>query len=287
MKQNLHLISKNKNQVSLKTIKLFAVSSICATFLLFCLSFIFQITTNNKEAIAATDLNIQLTLFPTNSNENYKPAATAEISCQTDSLIVVLNSVEKNEINSGVISISNSNEAAKQNNLIKSIVLSKSKKIAENKFRFSVSLSGMPDEVMVEVRVSLNNEAHNGVEANKETVELINRVKLNRVSSAFIHPPAGLQTKDVKSKTAIAGWLPVSAAFKYRVRYRKTGTQGWKMGIVTAPGTQRPMVNLEPAATYEFQVQAFTTNQSFDSTGYSIIAFFDTPPSEIKSESGF
>lgn len=77
-------------------------------------------------------------------------------------------------------------------------------------------------------------------------------------------------------------WMPVEAAVKYMLRYKKTGTSGWTTKTVNAPATSKVISGLSCDTEYTYQVRSLCSDGSV--SPYSTAETFSTPACRTGNE---
>lgn len=278
LKPHLALAAKTTARLKFETTLLKAAKGLFAAALICAGLFFLQLFGNPATTKASVVTSINIKLWPAKTENKTRISPEAEISYSTDSLFVNFKSDNKAELKNAFLYVGDLTVENISDTVFKTVTLTEAKKINEQNYRIALALAALPEMLMIETHASFLNEAKTDEQNAQALTEYISRVKFNRSSSSFLSPPADLNSKNITSKTATVSWSAVTSAYKYRIRYRKSGEAAWKMGTVTAPGLQRPMVNLQPSSNYEFQVQAYIKNQKIDSTGYSPVSNFTTAP---------
>ncbi len=116
--------------------------------------------------------------------------------------------------------------------------------------------------------------AHCGTDTNSDWSPV---VTFTTMAAPPCSTPTDLQSNDITFFSAKLSWSAVPGATIYRVRYRKFGTQNWKLKTITGapPATMTTVSPLPASSTIEWQVRAICGPGS--EGDWSPLATFQTP----------
>lgn len=123
----------------------------------------------------------------------------------------------------------------------------------------SQSLTGLTATHQYTVSLTAGSDSTDYVASNATTLDFTTDTKLGT-------PSAPTLTKTTNSITAT--WGAVSAADSYKVAYKLSTATQWTEASVTS-GTTYTLSSLAEGKTYDFKVQAITTNEAYENSDYS------------------
>lgn len=86
--------------------------------------------------------------------------------------------------------------------------------------------------------------------------------------------PSGLFTSNIKSTSVKTNWNATTAANKYKVRYRISGTSTWTN--ISASNNGKKLNNLSSGTTYDWQVQSICNTLGLGKSEWSVLQNFTT-----------
>jgi hypothetical protein len=86
--------------------------------------------------------------------------------------------------------------------------------------------------------------------------------------------PSGLFTSNIKSTSVKTNWNATTAANKYKVRYRISGTSTWTN--ISASNNGKKLINLSSGTTYDWQVQSICNTLGLGKSEWSVLQNFTT-----------
>jgi hypothetical protein len=129
-----------------------------------------------------------------------------------------------------------------------------------------------------------NSEACNVQEPGTYQVEIRDALYPNssiEIKTVDVYPsqnaiPSMINAENVSQCNATISWQALQQSYKYKIRFRKKGTQDWEYHVVLSPKASFKLQSLQPGNKYEYQVMNYASSKNSDTSGWSRAKDFTT-----------